>query len=59
MLKGYRTVIIMTALGLIPVLQMAEAVALIPPQWQGLYTVAVAVVAVMLRTITTTPVGRK
>lgn len=57
-MKGYRTVIVMFALGLLPVLQMTEAVALIPPAYQSLYTVAVAVVAVALRVVTTTPIGR-
>lgn len=57
-MKGYRTVILMTALGLVPVLQMTEAVALVPPQYAPMYTVAVAVVAVALRVITTTPVGK-
>lgn len=58
MLKGYRTMIVMLALGIIPVLEMTETIALIPDGYRDAYSVAVALVAMALRVITSTPVGQ-
>ncbi len=69
-LKGYRTVILNTIAGafaalnaalphLVDVLGMPELRGLLPQGWLPYYALALALLNIWLRTITTTPVGRR
>lgn len=64
-MKGFRT-LIANAVAAVPVVASiivslhSEGLAtLIPPQYMGLYTLAVIFANVILRSITTTPIGRR
>lgn len=69
-LKGYRTLILNAVAGafagvevalphLVEVLEMPELRGLMPEGWLPYYGLALALMNIWLRTITTTPVGRK
>ena len=58
-MKGYRTIAINAALAVLPILQLAEVIAVIPAEYLDWYVAGVAVLNIVLRAITTTPVGRK
>lgn len=59
MLKGYRTIIVNTALMILPVLDLVEVRDVIPDQWMPWYALGMAVANMWLRAVTTTPVGQK
>lgn len=70
MLKGYRTLILNSIAGalaaievalppLLDVLGMPELRGLMPEGWLPYYALALALLNIWLRTITTTPVGRR
>jgi len=65
-LKGLRTILVMAIAGipaaldiLMPILLLPEWRGVIPSEYLPHYTLAVAILGVVMRTITTTPVGRK
>jgi len=65
-MKGYRTVFIMGLAAvpplmevLLPILQLPQWRGVIPQEWWSLYTLLVAIVAIVMRSVTTTPLGRK
>ncbi len=58
-LKGWRTVIINILLSILPVLQLTELRNVIAPEYLPWYALAVAVINVWLRQLTTTPLGQK
>jgi hypothetical protein len=58
-LKGYRTVAVNTLLMVMPILEMSELLSVLPDGWQNWYAIAMAVINLWLRSITTTPVGKK
>lgn len=65
-LKGYRTLIVNGVLMIPPALQvlhdvlsMPEILPLIPVEYKPYYALLIALANVWLRTITTTPVGKK
>lgn len=57
--KGYRTWVINILLALMPILEMTEILDILPDSYTSVYAVAIAVVNLYLRSITTTPVGKK
>jgi hypothetical protein len=65
-LKGYRTLAAMTLAAIPPVLDMLLPVLLLP-EWEGVmpaswwapYTLLVSILGIVLRAVTTTPVGRQ
>jgi hypothetical protein len=58
-LKGYRTVLVNTLLTIMPILEMTELLSVLPDGWQNWYAIAMAVINLWLRSITTTPLGKK
>lgn len=65
-LKGYRTAIAMFTAALppfldalLPVLLLPEWADVIPGDWWGVYSIAVSILGLYLRSITTTPMGQK
>jgi hypothetical protein len=58
-LKGYRTILVNTLLTVMPILEMTELLSVLPDGWQNWYAIAMAVINLWLRSITTTPVGKK
>jgi hypothetical protein len=58
-LKGYRTILVNTLLTVMPILEMTELLSVLPDGWQNWYAIAMAVINLWLRSITTTPLGKK
>jgi hypothetical protein len=58
-LKGYRTVAVNSLLMVMPILEMSELLSVLPDGWQNWYAIAMAVINLWLRSITTTPLGKK
>jgi hypothetical protein len=58
-LKGYRTIMVNTLLTVMPILEMTELLSVLPDGWQNWYAIAMAVINLWLRSITTTPMGKK
>jgi hypothetical protein len=58
-LKGYRTILVNTLLTIMPILEMTELLSVLPDGWQNWYAIAMAVINLWLRSITTTPMGKK
>lgn len=59
MFKGYRTMIVNVLFMVVPILEMTEMTAIIPKEYLPWYVLGVAIVNMVLRTLTTTPVGQK
>lgn len=58
-MKGWRTVLFNLALGIPPVLELSSWRDLIPDEWWPFYVIGAAGVNLILRSITTTPIGAK
>jgi len=58
-LKGYRTLLINFALAIMPILQLTEFAAIIPPAWVPWYALIVVLINMWLRTISDTKVGKR
>lgn len=58
-MKGWRTITANVLAALLPFLALAEWQEVVPAEWWSIYALGVALLNVLLRTITTTPVGRK
>lgn len=59
MLKGYKTVIFNVMASVIPILELTEVRDVIPAQYLHYYALGVVLANMVLRYLTTTPVGRK
>lgn len=57
--QGWRSLGIMAAVAVVGILQQADWVHLVPPQYAGLALAVVGAAGMFLRVITTTPVGVK
>ena len=57
-MKGYRTIIANVLLGILPVIELTEVRDVLPPDWLPWYSLAVVVLNLGLRSITTGPVGK-
>ena len=58
-LKGYRTILVNVLLTIMPVLEMSEILEVMPDGWENWYAIAMAVINLWLRSITTTPMGKR
>lgn len=58
-IKGWRTIAFNVLSALVPIVTLSEWNAVFPPEWLPYWLLLVAVTNVYLRSITTTPVGRK
>jgi hypothetical protein len=58
-LKGYRTILVNVLMTIMPILEMTELLSVLPDGWQNWYAIAMAVINLWLRSITTTPMGKK
>jgi len=58
-MKGYRTITFNVLASILPVLELTEFKAVIPADYLPQYMLAVALVNLYLRKITTTPIGKK
>jgi hypothetical protein len=65
-LKGYRTVAFMGAAAflpaldaLLPILMLPEWADVIPSEWWPYYSIAVGILGIVLRAVTTTPLGQR
>ncbi len=58
-LKGWRTMLLNTLVLIMPILELSEITAVMPDGWQPWYVIVVALGNMMLRSLTTTPVGVK
>lgn len=59
MFKGWRTVAANILFAILPVLELTEFRDVLPPDWLPWYVLGVALANLMLRAVTTTPVGKK
>lgn len=55
--KGWKTVLFGAALAVVGILQQSGVESLVPDQYRGLVVAAIGAAVMILRTITTTPVG--
>lgn len=58
-LKGWRTVLANILFAVLPLLELTEWRQVLPPDWLPWYVLGVAVANMVLRSMTTTPMGRK
>ena len=58
-LKGYRTVLVNILMTIMPILEMSEVLDVMPDGWQSWYTILFAIINLWLRSITTTPMGKR
>ena len=59
MLKGYKTLLINSLTVVAGILEGKHSIDVIPPDWQAYTVVALALINILLRLMTNTPVGQK
>lgn len=59
MLKGYKTITFNLLAAVVPLMELTELKAVVPDDYMPVYLLVVALGNVWLRSITTTPVGKK
>lgn len=59
MLKGYKTIVFNLLAAVVPIMELTELKAMVPGDYMPIYLLVVALGNVWLRSITTTPVGKK
>ena len=59
MFKGWKTVVFNVLAAIVPILELTEMRDVVPEQYLPFYALAVAMGNVYLRSITTTPMGKK
>jgi hypothetical protein len=57
--KGYRTWFFNAAMACMPILEMTEVIDILPDEYTSIYAIVIAAVNLYLRSITTTPLGKK
>ena len=57
-MKGYRTIVANVLFAVLPILELTELRDVLPPDWLPFYALGVALANMLLRHITTTPVGK-
>ena len=57
-MKGWRTVAVNILATIIPILSLTEWVAVLPKEYLPYYALAIALLNVLLRAITDTPMGK-
>ena len=55
--KGWRTIVINTALTITPILELTEVSDVMPENWLPWYALTVALINMALRAVTTSPIG--
>lgn len=55
--KGWRTIAVNAIAAILPILEMSEMTQILPPDAIPWYALAVALINMWLRSITTTPIG--
>lgn len=58
-MKGWRTILFNTANAVVPAMQLADAAYALPQEWMPYWIMAFILGNVILRMMTTTPVGTK
>ena len=65
-MKGYRTILVMVVAAIppvvdlmLPILQLPQWQTVIPDQWWAIYSLAISILGVFMRKITTGPVGSR
>lgn len=58
-MKGYRTVFVNVLFTLVPIMELTEWRVLLPEEYLPYWMLFVATANIILRAITTTPIGRK
>ena len=58
-MKGYRTLLVNILALVLPVLEMTEITSAVPDEFLPYYAILLATANVILRLMTTTPVGQK
>jgi hypothetical protein len=59
MFKGWRTIALNVLGAAIPILSMTELMDVLPEEWLPWYALALALANMFMRSITTTPMGKK
>lgn len=59
MLRGYKTITFNLLVAVVPIMELTEMKAIIPDDYLSVYLLCVAIGNVYLRSITTTPVGKR
>lgn len=59
MFKGWKTVIFNVLAAIVPILELTEMKGIVPEEYLPFYALAVAMGNVYLRSVTTTPMGKK
>lgn len=59
MFKGWKTVTFNVLAAIVPILELTEMKGIVPEEYLPFYALAVAVGNVYLRSVTTTPMGKK
>ena len=59
MLKGWKTVAFNVLAAIVPILELTEMKGIVPEEYLPFYALAVAMGNVYLRSVTTTPMGKK
>lgn len=57
-LKGWRTIIVNLMLSVMPILELTELKAVLPEGWLPWYALGIVAANMILRKITTTPMGQ-
>lgn len=57
-MKGFRTVTINLLAGALPILEMTEVTDVMPAEWLPWFALGLALANILLRYVTTTPIGR-
>jgi hypothetical protein len=58
-IKGYRTFLVNALLTVMPILEMTEIIQVLPEGYEAPYAIFIALINLYLRTITTTPMGKR
>lgn len=58
-LKGWKTVTFNVLAAIVPILELTETKGIVPEEYLPFYALAVAMGNVYLRSVTTTPMGKK
>lgn len=58
MFKGYKTIVFNILAAVIPFLELTELLSVIPQEYLPVYALFVAALNMLLRSVTTTPVGK-
>ncbi len=58
-MKGWRTIVANGFMSIMPILELTELTDVMPAEWLPWYALGMALINMFLRSVTTTPMGRK